>query len=304
MHQGLRWTWFRRGGDPSQLMVADGVVLCCVWCVVSCRGRGFAKGKKEGFPLYLFGVAAGKCNLAKFGRGRRWKIPKCGEVSLGQFGAGTPFPYSRKLPRSPGFGRLCSRSRKWQWQRQQQQQQRSRLQSAVCTSAGTVRCGTVRYDTVRHSTVRLSTAQYPPSSACPGGGWLWYGKYLAGQPGRLLDQVLIVRAGLVNLKRKKPQDTKAPWAGRVVALGCAPFLASIRLFSSLVELELANLHQGLAANEPGRRQFPFQAQSRTAVSSLLDLLPPIEKSQPISPGPGFPIRCGNTRQGHDIMVPE
>lgn len=87
----------------------------------------------------------------------------------------------------------------------------------------------MRYGAVRYGTAQHSTAQYPPSSACPG-GWFWYGKYLAGQPGRLLDQVLISLAGLVNLKRKKPQDTKAPWAGRVVALGCAPFLAAIRSF--------------------------------------------------------------------------
>lgn len=130
----------------------------------------------------------------------------------------------------------------------------------VCQSAGTVRCGTVRYGTVRHSTVRPSTARYLPSSACPG-GWFWYGKYLAGQPGRLLDQVLISLAGLVNLKRKKPQDTKAPCTGRVVALGCAPFLAlaAIRSFRSLLKLELANLHQGLAANELSRAESSFRS---------------------------------------------
>lgn len=80
----------------------------------------------------------------------------------------------------------------------------------VCRQ-GTVRCGTVRYGTVRHSTVRPSIGQYPPSSACPG-GWFWYGKYLAGQPGRLLDQVLI--SSISKGKAPRHQGTTRGTSGR------------------------------------------------------------------------------------------
>lgn len=56
---------------------------------------------------------------------------------------------------------------------------------------------------------------------------------------------------------------------------------------AFLELEFANLHQGLAANELSRAEskFPFvsKAQFRTVLSDLLDLLPPLEECQPTSP---------------------
>lgn len=177
----------------------SGVVLMCVCTRVRCVVCGvvsrtrFRKGKKKRvLSLSLWGCCV-QCNLAKFGRGR-CKIPKVWRSFPWADSGGNTLPYSRKLPRQ-AFGGVCSQS-------QSKSQQRQYQQVAVA-----VRCGTVRYGTVRHSTVRPSIAQYTPSSACPG-GWFWYGKYLAGQPGRLLDQVLISLAGLVNLKRKKPQDNQ------------------------------------------------------------------------------------------------
>lgn len=172
---------------------------------------------------------------------------------MGGFGAGRPFLIvGNSLARLRG---ACVGSRSC---KSQQHPARG------CRSASLqARCGTARYGTAQYGPVQPST---PPSSAClPAcpGGWFWYGKYLAGQPGRLLDQVLISLAGLVNLKRKKPQDTKAPpRAGRVVALGCAPFLAAIRsLLRSLLELELAEpsprASPRMSWAEPSRKQLPF-----------------------------------------------
>lgn len=165
-------------------------------CGVVSRTRCRKGKKKRVLSLSLRGCCV-QCNLIKNWKGPMQNSQSVEKFPLGGFGAGRPFLIvGNSLARLSG--RVCVVAKS-------QQHQQSRLQ--VCQSAGTVRCGTVRYGTVRHSTVRPSIAQYPPSSACPG-GWFWYGKYLAGQPGRLLDQVLISLAGLVNLKRKSPKTPR------------------------------------------------------------------------------------------------